>query len=88
MEPGDLSIRRRRLKLTQEQLGGLFGVSGNTIARWERGEAFPAPLMLDKALTCVELEIALGENEFARLLTRLPTEEDLPQRIRPNRDRN
>jgi transcriptional regulator with XRE-family HTH domain len=71
--PEEVSIRRRRLKLTQKELGELLGVTPNTIARWERGEFFPtATLMLDKALKCIELETALGSEEFAQLYSRLP----------------
>src|ERR1051325_4915804 len=34
----ELRRRRAQLGLTQAQLGELFGVTKNTIARWERGE--------------------------------------------------
>jgi transcriptional regulator with XRE-family HTH domain len=34
------AVRQSRC-LTQAQLGALLNVSGNTIARWERGEYYP-----------------------------------------------
>ena len=36
---------RRRLGLSQVKFGGLVGVPGNTIARWERGEMKMRPAM-------------------------------------------
>lgn len=38
MKPQELKILRRRLSLSQAELGHEIGVSGNTVARWERGE--------------------------------------------------
>src|SRR5579859_1739147 len=38
MTPEGLCQRRRRLGLSQAQLGKALGVAGNTVARWERGE--------------------------------------------------
>ncbi len=32
---------RQKLGLSQTQLGQAFGMAGNTIARWERGELIP-----------------------------------------------
>ncbi len=32
---------RKRLGLSQAELGQLLGVAGNTVARWERGELVP-----------------------------------------------
>ncbi len=32
---------RKRLGLSQAELGELLGVAGNTVARWERGELVP-----------------------------------------------
>ena len=36
MKPEEIRARREHLKLTQKQLGAAFGVTWNTIARWER----------------------------------------------------
>jgi predicted ATPase/DNA-binding CsgD family transcriptional regulator/transcriptional regulator with XRE-family HTH domain len=38
MTPDELGQRRRRLGLSQAQLGSALGVAGNTVARWERGD--------------------------------------------------
>jgi len=38
MKGKQLTIIRKRLKWTQAQLGDAVGVTGNTIARWERDE--------------------------------------------------
>ncbi len=52
-------IRAARLaqKLTQEKLGELFGVTKNTIARWERGEVIPqSTAMLRLAFIGLKIE--------------------------------
>lgn len=41
MQPEEIKAARLKLNLTQAELGELFGVSGNSIARWERGEREP-----------------------------------------------
>jgi transcriptional regulator with XRE-family HTH domain len=47
----EIRTRRKQLGLTQVELGEKLGVSGNTVARWERGEVTPdAPPMLRLAL--------------------------------------
>jgi DNA-binding transcriptional regulator YiaG len=38
MQPPELKRIRRRLGVTQAALAAQVGVTGNTIARWERGE--------------------------------------------------
>ncbi len=51
----ELRDRRTRLRMTQAILGEALSVSGNTIARWERGELeIAAPKMLDLALQQLE----------------------------------
>lgn len=82
----ELSRRRRRLKLTQKELGSMLGVNKNTVARWEMGEFFPpASLMLDKALRCIELEIVLGNQEFNRFVSQLPELPDMTSVLEPVR---
>ena len=39
MTPAELRARRKCLGLTQTGLACALGVAGNTVARWERGEA-------------------------------------------------
>ncbi|HEX4950810.1 MAG TPA: helix-turn-helix domain-containing protein [Blastocatellia bacterium] len=41
MKAEEIRAARLKLNLTQAELGELFGVSGNSIARWERGEREP-----------------------------------------------
>jgi transcriptional regulator with XRE-family HTH domain len=41
MKADEIKAARMKLNLTQAELGELFGVSGNSIARWERGEREP-----------------------------------------------
>lgn len=56
-----LAMLRRLRFMTQEQLGKEIGVTGNTIARWERGEvkARLTPSQLKKL--CKALNITLDE---------------------------
>ncbi|HEX4949381.1 MAG TPA: helix-turn-helix domain-containing protein [Blastocatellia bacterium] len=66
-------IRAARLAegLTQERLGELFGVSKNTIARWERGEVIPqSTAMLRLAFIGLKLERQNGI-PTAKLLARV-----------------
>jgi DNA-binding transcriptional regulator YiaG len=44
MQPSELKRIRRRLGVTQAALAALVGVTGNTIARWERGEVPIGPV--------------------------------------------
>ena len=44
---------RRGVELTQAQLAALLGVTGNTLARWERGEMAPPGHLLPLALTAL-----------------------------------
>ncbi len=55
MNSTDIKQRRHALNLTQEQLAGAFGISKNTVARWERGEREPdMPLILEMAFNWLE----------------------------------
>ena len=38
MQGEELRLLRKRMKLTQRQLGQRLGVTDNTVARWERNE--------------------------------------------------
>ena len=55
-KPQQIKAIRAALKLTQVDLGRLLGVSGNTVARWERGLMTPPGNLLDLALRTVEAE--------------------------------
>ncbi len=44
MQPKELNRIRRRLGLTQAALAAQVGVTGNTVARWERGEVPIGPV--------------------------------------------
>ena len=64
-------IKRTRaaVKKTQAQFGELLGVTGNTIARWERGEMTPdSPTILELALRQVEIECGLPKLKYGREL--------------------
>jgi transcriptional regulator with XRE-family HTH domain len=65
---GLLAEIRRRLGLTQEELGLLLGKPANTIARWERGQlAIESPKMLRLALNEIERKTMRDKFEaFAR----------------------
>jgi predicted ATPase/DNA-binding CsgD family transcriptional regulator len=57
MTPEELGQRRRRLGLSQAQLGNALGVAGNTVARWERGELpLRRPGLVSLALERLEQE--------------------------------
>ena len=57
MTPYELGQRRRRLGLSQAQLGRALGVAGNTVARWERGELLlRSPELVTLALERLEQE--------------------------------
>lgn len=72
MKPEEIRARREHLKLTQKQLGAAFGVTWNTIARWERGELNPtAPGMMQLAFQTLELTYNLDrDGELSRLKAR------------------
>jgi transcriptional regulator with XRE-family HTH domain len=51
MKPDELRRERRRLRMTQAELGRALGVAVNTIAKWERGDqAIRHPKMLRLAI--------------------------------------
>lgn len=54
-------LRKIRGNITQEELGDVIGVTGNTVARWERGEVQPrlAPFQVKKL--CKFLNITIDE---------------------------
>lgn len=56
MNPEEIKALRKKLKLSQEGMGHLIGVSFTTINRWEKGKRKPIPLALAK------LKQILGEN--------------------------
>ena len=58
MDAKNVRSLRRKLKLTQEALGRLIGVTGNTVARWERGEVRIRPTIarLIELITASELK--------------------------------
>ena len=57
MELVDIRTRRRKLGLTQIELGEKLGIPGNTISRWELGTVTPEhPKLIDLALKALEYE--------------------------------
>lgn len=70
----DIRERRRKLGLTQKELGQILGIPDNTISRWELGTVVPEhPKMLDLALKALEykagaaLEVPALDDLFIRL---------------------
>jgi transcriptional regulator with XRE-family HTH domain len=64
-EPIGQTVRnvRLRLNLTINEMGELLGKSGNTIARWERGEVQPdSPIILKLALESLVLRHLSEQN--------------------------
>ncbi len=62
-----LKETRKELGLTQKELGELLGISGNSIARYEREELQPQhPKVLDMALSYLRLTPKTRDN-IARL---------------------
>lgn len=57
MTGSEIKKDRIRLALTQAELGDRLGVSGNTVARWERDESTPeSPKMLRLALDALKAQ--------------------------------
>lgn len=56
MTPDEIKALRKKLKLSQEGMGHLIGVSFTTINRWELGKRKPTLLALAR------LKQILGEN--------------------------
>lgn len=54
-------LRRIRGNITQEELGEAIGVTGNTVARWERGETQPRLTPYQVVKLCKFLGITLNE---------------------------
>jgi transcriptional regulator with XRE-family HTH domain len=65
----ELRNTRKRLALTQAELGEKLGISGNTIARWEREEILPQSAeMLRLAMARLEDELrANGHDSLERV---------------------
>lgn len=64
-----IKLRRMKLKLTQEQVGKIVGVTKTSVSQWEKGDYEPKSLMkLAKALKCTPewLETGKGDEELAR----------------------
>jgi len=59
MDGPALRRERKSLKLTQSAFADLLGVSANTVARWERGEASPPGIILDLAIMSLRRAIQL-----------------------------
>jgi transcriptional regulator with XRE-family HTH domain len=53
-------IARRRAGLTQQELGGRFGTSQVTVARWESGTTEPKFQTVQEVVAACELDLTLG----------------------------
>jgi transcriptional regulator with XRE-family HTH domain len=67
MKGAEIRRERNGLNLTQAQLGEMFGVSGNTIARWERDEVQPPPRLLALAFEAIKARQSLNDPELKKL---------------------
>lgn len=47
-----IRVHRERLNLSQSQLGEVIGVSGFSVAAWERGELPPTSENIDRMAAC------------------------------------
>lgn len=79
--------KRLSLNLTQEQLAAVFGVSVNTIARWERGESIPAGSGLVwlafEALEAKQMITSEYKNQKEKIMNRMKKQEkSVRQRVR------
>jgi transcriptional regulator with XRE-family HTH domain len=70
-------LRRIRGNVTQEELGEAIGVTGNTVARWERGEVQPRLTPFQVVRLCKFLGITL--NEFPESFAPQPIHSSLTQ---------
>jgi transcriptional regulator with XRE-family HTH domain len=61
MDAKELKDRRLKFQLSQEELGSMLNVAGNTVARWERGE-MKIPPYLHLALETLERNLSKGES--------------------------
>lgn len=61
MPPKFRAIRRNRLKLTQEQLAGLLGVSQEAIAYWETGVRRISPRTSSRSIKRPTLSCCAGD---------------------------
>ena len=72
---GGLRARRKKLKLTQDQLAAEVGVSTRTVERWERGAALPKgarAVALDAVLRSTTiLSEALPDDSYAARVARI-----------------
>lgn len=70
----EIKTRRLALNLTQVELGTLFDVDGNTIARWERGESKPPLGLINLAFETLELREALQNSDLQKLKAKVSAE--------------
>jgi transcriptional regulator with XRE-family HTH domain len=86
MTADEIRAQRMALNLTQEELGSKLGVSGNTVARWERGEVVPeSTKMLELAFEgLMAREILRTDPELVETMARVDAR---LKRLRPLRTR-
>lgn len=65
MQPEEIRASREDLELTQEAFAAALGVTAETVARWESGDAQPeSGKMLELALDMLELRLALQDEQL------------------------
>lgn len=91
MQPQEIKQIRLSLKMTQANFGAMLGLTGNTIARYERGESQPEnPTLFALAVEQVrQQQIAAAlEPEWQALLARsAQMAEELKQNVNPKQQR-
>ena len=71
MQGKELKEKRLGLNLTQAELGERFGVTGWTIAHWERSETISNGKLLAYALVGLEMEVGLSNPALAAARARV-----------------
>lgn len=83
----EIAARRDRLSKTQVQAAARFGVTGNTYARWERGESLPdAPGAILLAFDALDAEHALAVEPLVEALEqKIESLQEIRQRLSKKR---
>jgi DNA-binding transcriptional regulator YiaG len=69
LSPKEIKFLRKTMNVTQEELGGYLSVTGQTVARYEKGETDPGPA--DKLIRFAFAFSLLPEKERAKLLEKV-----------------
>lgn len=61
-----ISEKRKKLKMTQSELGTMLGISGKAVSKWERGLSVPCQEHLEKLIDLLGLPVErkIAESEL------------------------